>query len=116
MAFTPTYDWPLRFKQTRSWVIILVVLGCYFFFTKENIFTSFAKALGKDDPKERRLSSRMLGGVCFWTALDKVLQLMADYCEMPWLKYGLLILFLALLAAVGIRAAYRAYRKRHKLK
>ena len=94
----PTNDWPIRFKQTIFWALILIALGCYFLFTKENVFTALVKAVKKEGPKEQRLRSRILGGACFWTALDKVLKLMADYYEMPWLKYGLLILFLVLLA------------------
>ena len=107
MTFTPTYDWPLRFKQTRSWVIILVVLGCYLLLKKENVLTALVKALGKSDPEEIRAGSKACGVLCFCLAVNQILWLLADYYRKKWLKFVLPVLYVIFVVWVVIRDRHR---------
>ena len=108
-----TDDWPLHIRQVRNWVIVLILLGCYFMFTKENVFTALVKAVKKEGPKEQRARSQLLGIFCFCQAANEVLTLLADYYQKKWLDYVLPAFCVILLIVILIQ---HACKKKNKTK
>ena len=107
-------DWPLRIRQVRNWAIVLILLGCYLLFKKENILTALVKTLSpKKSTDDLRVGSKACGVLCFWFAGNEILTLLANFYEKEWLKFVPLILYVVLLVAALI---YDAYKKKHKPK